>query len=171
MKTLQETMRQISDSIQGWFSGHTGASGPSCFDRPLKVLCILREGQETDLTRRILEPKGCQVVTVADGVRGLGMVRSEQPDVVILDELTPGMNGYKVYTAIKADEHVCRIPLVFIQARSTPRWPGAPASQDVIPSTFASGALIRAVEWVMAHKPEDAPAGPIPFSTRNQDGL
>ncbi len=163
MQKLQEMGKRIWDSVMNRLPVRRDRPRrPSCFDYPLKVLCILRDQPSmSDLVRHTLEAKGCQVVICPDGVRGLGLARAEQPDVVIVDELSPSLDGYKVYTAMKADDYLCQVPLVFVQSRAVPYWPGAPTSPDIIHMPFGPRELTNTIEWVMSNRPDKVSPGGI----------
>ena len=64
----------------------------------------------------ILASEGYQTIPARNGREALDLFRREQPDFVCLDIMMPGMNGYDVCKAIRADDP--RVPLVFITAKS-----------------------------------------------------
>jgi CheY-like chemotaxis protein len=57
------------------------------------------------------------VDTAPDGPSGLDMVKSEQPDIVLVDLMMPGMDGYEVCRRLAAAETTRRIPIVLLTAR------------------------------------------------------
>ena len=67
-----------------------------------------------DLLRRFLGAEGYRVLTAATGDEGLRLVRTERPDVVTLDVLMPGINGWAVLTTLKADAELAEIPVVVL---------------------------------------------------------
>jgi CheY-like chemotaxis protein len=68
-----------------------------------KVLVIDDDSLVRDTIVRILERKGYQVLVASDGVRGLGMFRSEQPDLVITDIIMPEKEGIETIREIRGD--------------------------------------------------------------------
>ena len=60
---------------------------------------------------------GWQVSTAADGAEGIETVRSERPDVAVVDIMMPDMDGYEVCRRLKADPETKGIPVVFLTAR------------------------------------------------------
>jgi DNA-binding NtrC family response regulator len=114
---------------------------------------MLAEEPEANIARHFLERKGCRVTIVSDGHQGLELARLEHPDVVVLDVLTSGMDGFKVYNVMKADAQLSQIPLVFIDRGRLSPWPGAHQSPDVISFPDPQG-LARAIEYVISHKSE-----------------
>lgn len=66
----------------------------------------------------ILENAGYAVMTAADGAEALAVVRQDPPDLVLLDVMMPGMDGYAVCERLKADEATQAIPVLFLTALS-----------------------------------------------------
>ncbi len=63
----------------------------------------------------------CTVLTALNGPRGLELALAEDPDVILLDIIMPGMDGYEVCRRLKADERSRPIPVVFLTALRTDR--------------------------------------------------
>jgi response regulator RpfG family c-di-GMP phosphodiesterase len=59
---------------------------------------------------------GSAVVTAADGPQGLALAVAEDPDVILLDIVMPGMDGYEVCRRLKADDRTRHIPVIFLTA-------------------------------------------------------
>jgi DNA-binding response OmpR family regulator len=82
------------------------------------VLVIDDEAPIRLLCRVNLEAEGMRVLEAADGAAGLEAVREEQPDVVLLDVMMPGRNGWEVAEELLADDSTSHIPIVFLTARA-----------------------------------------------------
>ncbi|MBU0665599.1 MAG: response regulator [Proteobacteria bacterium] len=78
------------------------------------ILCVDDEPINLALLKAVLEPKGYQTVLVHDGEAALAKLHSEQIDLVLLDVMMPGMDGFEVCRRIKADEVLRNIPVVMI---------------------------------------------------------
>ena len=57
-----------------------------------------------------------EVLTATDGVTGLAIAASEQPDIVLLDVMMPGMDGFQVCKRLKDDPVTRHIPVVLVTA-------------------------------------------------------
>jgi len=64
---------------------------------------------------------GTRLLTALDGPTGLAMARAEDPDVILLDIVMPGMDGFAVCRQLKADERLRAIPVIFLTAMRTDR--------------------------------------------------
>jgi DNA-binding response OmpR family regulator len=83
-----------------------------------KVLVIDDEAPIRLLCRVNLEAEKMHVLEAADGESGLEIARSETPDVVLLDVMLPGIDGWQVAERLIEDEATSQIPLVFLTARA-----------------------------------------------------
>jgi DNA-binding NarL/FixJ family response regulator len=65
----------------------------------------------------ILEMESFEPLAAASGREGLELARRESPDLILCDIMMPGMDGYAVLQALRAEEATARIPFVFLTAR------------------------------------------------------
>jgi DNA-binding response OmpR family regulator len=87
-------------------------------EAPTRVLVIDDEAPIRLLCRVNLEAEGMEVLEAADGPSGLEKARSEQPDVVLLDVMMPGLDGWRVAEELLDDARTESIPIVFLTARA-----------------------------------------------------
>jgi DNA-binding response OmpR family regulator len=83
-----------------------------------RVLVIDDEAPIRLLCRVNLEAEGMEVLEAADGPNGLATARAETPDVVLLDVMMPGLDGWRVAEELLDDERTRGIPIVFLTARA-----------------------------------------------------
>jgi DNA-binding response OmpR family regulator len=81
-----------------------------------KVLLVDDDVEFCEATKLLLESKGYDVILAHDGKEGLDKVRSELPQLVILDVMMPEMNGYDVCVVLKADPELKEIPVILLTA-------------------------------------------------------
>ena len=67
-----------------------------------------------DMIGRMLAKEGYHVVTAANGPDGLRLAAEVKPDVITLDIMMPGMDGWSVLSKLKADPAVTNIPVVVL---------------------------------------------------------
>jgi DNA-binding response OmpR family regulator len=84
----------------------------------MRVLVIDDEAPIRLLCRVNLEAEGIQVLEAADGPSGLEKARAEIPDVILLDVMMPGLDGWRVAEELLDDESTAGIPIVFLTARA-----------------------------------------------------
>lgn len=81
-----------------------------------KVLLVDDDVDFCEATKLLLDSKGYEVILAYDGKEGLGKVRAEKPDLVILDVMMPEMSGYDVCVVLKADPELKKIPVILLTA-------------------------------------------------------
>jgi DNA-binding response OmpR family regulator len=83
-----------------------------------RVLVIDDEAPIRLLCRVNLEAEGIEVLEAADGTTGLSVAQAEHPDVVLLDVMMPGLDGWRVAEELLEDESTRGIPIIFLTARA-----------------------------------------------------
>ena len=83
-----------------------------------RVLVIDDEAPIRLLCRVNLEAENMAVLEASDGPSGLERARAEQPDVILLDVMMPGLDGWGVAEALLEDDRTSRIPIIFLTARA-----------------------------------------------------
>ena len=117
---------------------------------PTKRILIVDD--EPDLLETIqinLEMEGYETLVAYDGFRGLDRARNENPDLIILDVMLPGMNGYKVCRLLKFDEKYKHIPIIMLtaEAQEKDRLTGKETGADFyMTKPFAADKLLAKVK-------------------------
>lgn len=78
------------------------------------VLIIDDEPYAHDLMKRFLEPHGFQIFSALNAETGLEMAADREPDVIALDVMMPGTDGWSVLSTLKADSELASIPVVMV---------------------------------------------------------
>lgn len=86
-------------------------------DKPKKVLIIDDDLALCEALKLILEPKEFTVASASNGQDGIQLCREWQPDIVVLDLLMPGMDGWDVAARIRSFSEV---PIIVLSAVSKP---------------------------------------------------
>jgi DNA-binding response OmpR family regulator len=89
--------------------------------RRRKVLVIDDEVDFVDMLKMRLEANNYTVVTAFDGPSGLKKSESEAPDVILLDVMMPGMDGFKVLSRLKVQDQTRLIPVIMLTAKGESR--------------------------------------------------
>ena len=85
---------------------------------PLRVVVIDDDPDLRNLIKLTLEfTAGWDVTTAQDGASGVETVRAIKPNLVVVDLMMPGMDGYEVCRRLKAEADTAAIPLVMLTAR------------------------------------------------------
>ena len=81
-----------------------------------RILVVDDEERNRRLFGAMLEAEGYTALEAADGAQALELARQSPPDIVLLDIMMPGMDGYEVARALKADAATQAIPIVMVTA-------------------------------------------------------
>jgi signal transduction histidine kinase/DNA-binding response OmpR family regulator len=87
-------------------------------ERKHTVVAIDDDPLAIELARASLEPEGWTVLGAATGQEGLALIRERQPSAVLLDLLMPGMDGFEVVEALRADPDTKSVPVVILTSKS-----------------------------------------------------
>lgn len=81
-----------------------------------RILVIEDDERLADLVRRYLERDGHHVLVSHDGRKGLELARHNRPDVIVLDLMLPGIDGWDICRILRAESDV---PIMMVTARTT----------------------------------------------------
>jgi CheY-like chemotaxis protein len=79
-----------------------------------KILVVDDTPPNIRLLEAVLSPRGYIVLTAASGQEALDLVATDAPDLVLLDILMPGMDGYEVCRRLRSDPATNVLPVVMI---------------------------------------------------------
>lgn len=82
------------------------------------MLVVDDEAEIRELCRVNLEFEGFDVVEAKNGSEALEMARRHHPDLVFLDLMMPGVDGWEVLHTLKTDDELARIPVILLTAKS-----------------------------------------------------
>ena len=82
-----------------------------------RVLIVDDEVANVELLARRLEAIGCQTQVASSGERAIALARTEQPDLILLDVMMPGIDGWQTCRRLKAQPETADIPVIFVTAR------------------------------------------------------
>jgi CheY-like chemotaxis protein len=107
------------------------------------VLVIDDDPEVHELLRRSLVREGYRVEGAADGRSGLELGRRLEPDCIILDVRMPGMDGWDVLAALKADEALMEVPVIILSMLDDRRLGFALGAADYLTKPVESDVLLR----------------------------
>jgi two-component system alkaline phosphatase synthesis response regulator PhoP len=83
-----------------------------------KILVIEDDPATSRLVDYSLRHEGFEVTTSSNGLEGIRKARTEAPDLVILDVMLPGMDGFEICHRLKADPATVRLPILMFSAKA-----------------------------------------------------
>lgn len=122
----------------------------------VKVLIIEDEEVLVKNLADKLQSEGFSVVTAMDGETGLDRVRSEKPDLIVLDIMLPGLDGLSICRMVRHDAATAHIPIIMLTARGTEvdKIVGLESgADDYVVKPFGLGEFLARVRAVMRRAP------------------
>ncbi len=113
------------------------------------ILAVDDEPANLDLLEAILAPLGHTIRTASGAIPALQAVVDEQPDLILLDLMMPGMSGFEVCERLRAQEQTARIPIILVTAAGflTPEEQGvARLAADLITKPIQAAEVMGRVE-------------------------
>lgn len=113
-----------------------------------KILIVDDSPSEVRLMHGLLEREGYDPVGLNDSARIEEMILSERPNVILLDVVMPGKNGFQVCRELKGHNEFKSIPVILVTSRDTPSdryWGEQQGADGYVTKPFTSQELIRAV--------------------------
>jgi DNA-binding response OmpR family regulator len=83
-----------------------------------KILVIEDDPATSRLVDYSLRHEGYQVITCSNGLEGIRKVHSESPDLVILDVMLPGMDGFEICHRLRSEPATAGLPILMLSAKA-----------------------------------------------------
>jgi len=123
-------------------------------ERPPKILVVDDVPENVRLLEAVLVSRGYEVVTANDGRAALERVQTAEPDLILLDVMMPGLDGYAVCSQLRANDDTAVLPVIMVtssigQEKTKAIEAGA---DDFIPKPFNHNELLTRVRSLLRIK-------------------
>lgn len=118
-----------------------------------KVVIIDDSPTETAKLKLFLEDANHQVLTAEDGESGIALVREELPDVVLMDVVMPGLNGFQATRQLTQGETTKHIPVIIVTTKDQKTdqvWGQRQGAKSYLVKPVTSKTLVGEIEKVLA---------------------
>lgn len=118
-----------------------------------RILIVDDSPAETFRFREILQRNGHQVLEATNGADGVALARAEQPDLVLMDVVMPGMNGFQATRQITRSAETARIPVVIVSTKDqeTDRvWGKRQGARDYLTKPVDENALMQIIRQLLS---------------------
>lgn len=83
-----------------------------------RILVVDDSPSETHQLANALSRHGHQVLTAACGSDGISLANEEQPDIILMDVVMPGINGFQATRQLTRSQETCHIPVIIVSSKS-----------------------------------------------------
>jgi two-component system, cell cycle response regulator DivK len=85
-----------------------------------RILIIEDNAANRALLLAVLKPEGYELLTAEDGLLGVEVAQRERPDLILMDVMLPGLDGYGATRRLKAHQATHHIPIIAITSNTAP---------------------------------------------------
>ncbi len=85
-----------------------------------KILIVEDNAVNRTLLMAVLKPEGYDLLLSENGLHGIELAQAEQPQLILMDVMLPGINGYEATRQLKANQATRHIPIIAITANAAP---------------------------------------------------
>jgi DNA-binding response OmpR family regulator len=118
-----------------------------------KILIVEDDRFLRELIARKLKNEGYEVLEAIDGEEGLKKIKEEKPDLILLDLILPGIDGFEVLTKAKEDSDTAQIPVIILsnlgQREEIERGLKLGAIDYLIKAHFTPGEIIEKIKNIL----------------------
>ncbi len=106
----------VSDTLKDWDNTKRSSRAGQAREKTFKLLIADDHPDNVTLLARYLKSEGHEYITAKDGVEALEKVRTEFPDLVLMDVNMPNKDGFATLEEIRADPSIQHIPVILLTA-------------------------------------------------------
>lgn len=120
------------------------------------ILVVDDSPTETARFRQMLEKHGHQVIEAADGADGVVLAREKSPELVLMDVVMPGLNGFQATRQLSKTPETSHIPVIIVTAKDqeTDRiWGSRQGAKGYLVKPVDENVLLDTVNGLLAEKP------------------
>ena len=123
-------------------------------ERPARILVVDDVPENVRLLEAVLAPHGYEVLTASDGLAALEVVATEEPDLILLDVMMPGLDGYAVCANIRSNDDTAMLPVIMVTSSIGLEKTKAieAGADDFIPKPFNHDELLTRVRSLLRIK-------------------
>lgn len=117
-----------------------------------KILIVDDSPTETHVLTTILESNNYQVVTAESGKEGVEVAKAELPDLVLMDVVMPGLNGFQATRQLKKEPTTAHIPVVIVTTKDQETdkiWGMRQGAKDYLTKPVEEGNLISTIQAIL----------------------
>jgi len=133
-----------------------------------KVLLVDDDEMLRKMTNALLAKQGFDVIAVEDGPKTLEQLKTTRPDIILLDVMMPGMDGFSVCREIRANPATARIPIIMLTALDSVenKVKGFEAgADDYLAKPYDTAELVARINVMIRRAEATAPQVPAPVMT------
>lgn len=87
-------------------------------DKSVDILVVDDNDHNLELVRKILDLEGYNIYLSDNGIQAIEFLKNKPVDLILLDVMMPGLDGFETCKVLKKQAEICEIPIIFLTART-----------------------------------------------------
>ena len=111
----------------------------------IQIMIVDDSPTDAHLLKKMLEKNGFRTVTAADADEGIAVARREKPDLILMDVVMPGLNGFQATRDLTANPETAAIPVIIVTRKDQQVdrvWGMRQGARDYITKPVKEGVLL-----------------------------
>lgn len=116
------------------------------------VLIVDDSPTEVHVISQMLQGAGYQVISANDGESGVAMAKTEKPDVILMDVVMPGLNGFQATRELSRDAETASIPVILVTTKdqdTDKTWGMRQGAKDYVVKPVSADILAAKIQGVL----------------------
>ena len=116
------------------------------------ILIVDDSPTELYVLKNLVEEAGYHAITASDGESGIAQARSEKPDLILMDVVMPGLNGFQATRQLSRDPDTSSIPIIIVttKGQETDRtWGLRQGAKDYVVKPIVATDLLTKIEALL----------------------
>lgn len=118
-----------------------------------QIMIVDDSPTDTHLLKKILEKNGFNTLTAADADEGIQVAKREKPDLILMDVVMPGLNGFQATRELSSDPDTSTIPVIIVTRKDQQVdrvWGMRQGARDYVTKPVKEGALMSLIKGALA---------------------
>ena len=114
-----------------------------------QIMIVDDSPTDTHLLKKILEKNGFNTLTAADADAGIQVAKREKPDLILMDVVMPGLNGFQATRELSSDPDTSTIPVIIVTRKDQQVdrvWGMRQGARDYVTQPVKEGALMSLIK-------------------------
>jgi twitching motility two-component system response regulator PilH len=118
-----------------------------------QIMIVDDSPTDTHLLKKILENNGFSTLTATDADEGIQVAKREKPDLILMDVVMPGLNGFQATRELSSDPDTSTIPVIIVTRKNQQVdrvWGIRQGARDYVTKPVKEGALMSLIKEALA---------------------
>jgi len=118
-----------------------------------QIMIVDDSPTDTHQLKKILEKNGFTTLTAADATEGIEVAKRERPDLILMDVVMPGLNGFQATRELSSDPETSSIPVIIVTAKDQQvdrAWGMRQGARNYVTKPVTEGALLELISETLA---------------------